>query len=86
MHNDAISAKWLQKWKDLQNPLHGAGYCLDPEFHSHDHRLCTGFERPLLYVCKVHGAGSAESAISCPGPGHIAMAAESPNRRGSHFG
>ena len=28
--HDAISAKWLQRWTDLHNPLHGAGYCLDP--------------------------------------------------------
>ena len=35
-----IQSKWMSRWTDLHNPLHGAGYCLDPEFHSHDHAGC----------------------------------------------
>ena len=60
---DAISAKWLQRWTDLHNPLHGAGYCLDPEFHSHDHSACAEAMKDLFFMCdKVHGTGSAKSA------------------------
>ena len=32
-----IQLKWMVRWTDLHNPLHGAGYCLDPEFHAYDH-------------------------------------------------
>ena len=40
------------------NPLHGAGYCLDPEFHSHDHSACPEALQDLFCMCdKVHGAG-----------------------------
>jgi hypothetical protein len=61
--HDAISAKWLKRWTDLHNPLHGAGYCLDPEFHAHDHSSCPEALRDLFCMCdKVHGAGSAASA------------------------
>ena len=61
--HDAISAKWLQRWTDLHNPLHGAGYCLDPEFHSHDHSSSAEALSDLFCMCdKVHGAGSAASA------------------------
>ena len=61
--HDAISAKWLQRWTDLHYPLHVAGYCLDPEFHSHDHSLCAEALCDLFCMCdKVHGAGSAASA------------------------
>jgi hypothetical protein len=35
-----IQSKWMSRWTDLHNPLHGAGYCLDPEFHAHDHVAC----------------------------------------------
>ena len=61
--SDAISSKWLQHWTDLHNPLHVAGYCLDPEFHSHDHSACAEALKDLFFMCnKVHGAGSAASA------------------------
>ena len=54
---DAISAKWLQRWTDLHNSLHGAGYCLDHEFHSHDHSACPEALQNLFCMCdKVHGA------------------------------
>ena len=59
---DAVRAKWMQRWTDLQNPLHGAGYCLDPEFHSHDHSACAEALKDLFLMCdKVHGTGSAAS-------------------------
>ncbi len=35
-----IQSKWMSRWEDLHNPLHGAGYCLDPEFHGHGHSAC----------------------------------------------
>ena len=63
---DAVRAKWMQRWTDLLNPLYGAGYCLDPEFHSHDHSACAEGLKDLLLMCdKVHGTGSAACA---PGP------------------
>ena len=44
------------------NPLHGAGYCLDPEFHPHDDSACPEALQDLFCMCdKVHGAGSQES-------------------------
>ena len=53
----------MARWTDLHNPLHGAGYCLDPEFHSHDHTACAEALADLFTMCdKIHGAGSAESA------------------------
>ena len=49
------------------NPLHGAGYCLDPEFHSQDHSACPGAFQDLVCTCdKVHGAGSQESGKAQP--------------------
>jgi len=29
----SVSNAFNKRWKDLHNPLHGAGYLLDPEFH-----------------------------------------------------
>jgi hypothetical protein len=53
-----IHAKWSKWWVDL--PLHGAGHCLDPEFHDHDHSMCS---ETLADLCdRVHGAGSVSSA------------------------
>ena len=58
-----IQSKWMSRWTDLHNPLHGAGYCLDPEFHSHDHAGCPEALTDFFIMCdKIHGAGSAESA------------------------
>ena len=55
-----IQSKWMARWTDLHNPLHGAGYCLDPEFHSHDHTACAEALADLFTMCdKIHGAGSA---------------------------
>ena len=49
------------------NPLHGAGYCLDPEFHSHDHSACPEALQDLFCMCdKVHGARSQESGKAQP--------------------
>ena len=40
-----------------------AGYCLDPEFHAHDHIGCPEALTDLFTMCdKIHGAGSARSA------------------------
>ena len=33
--------KWMARWTDLYNPLHGAGYCLHPEFHAYNHTART---------------------------------------------
>ncbi len=50
-------------WKGLHNPLHGAGYCLDPDFHAHDHVACPEALTDFFTMCdKIHGEGSAESA------------------------
>ena len=32
-----IQLKWMALWTDLHNPLHGAGYFLDPDIHAYDH-------------------------------------------------
>ena len=51
------------RWTDLHSQLHGAGYCPDPEFHSHDHSSCAEALCDLFCMCdKVHGAESAASA------------------------
>jgi len=58
-----IQSKWLARWTDLHNPLHGAGYCLDPEFHAHDHVACPEALTDFFTMCdKIHGEGSAGSA------------------------
>ena len=58
-----IQSKWMARWTDLHNPLHGAGYCLDPEFHAHDHTTCPEALTDFYTMCdKIHGEGSAESA------------------------
>jgi hypothetical protein len=50
-------------WKGLHNPLHGADYCLDPEFHSHDHAACPEALTDFFTMCdKIHREGSAESS------------------------
>jgi hypothetical protein len=46
-----IHAKWSKRWTDLHNPLHGAGYCLDPEFHDHDHSTCPEALTDLFGMC-----------------------------------
>jgi hypothetical protein len=62
VHND-IHAKWLQRWTDLHSPLHGAGYCLDPEYNKHDHSSCPEALQDLFEMCdRVHGQGTAASA------------------------
>jgi hypothetical protein len=39
-----------------------AGYCLDPEFHSHDHAGCPEALTDFFTMCdKIHGAGSARN-------------------------
>ena len=48
---DAICTKWMQRWTDLHNPLHGTGYCLDPQFHSRDHSACAEEPRDLFLMC-----------------------------------
>ena len=48
-------------------PLHGAGYGLYPEFHSHDHSACPEALQDLFCMCdKVHGARSQESGKAQP--------------------
>ena len=57
------SIKWTAQWTDLHNPLHGAGYCLYPEFHAYDHTTCSKALTDLYTMCdKIYGEGSAESA------------------------
>jgi hypothetical protein len=52
----------MARWTD-HNPLHGAGYCLDPEFHAADHVACPEASTDFFTMCdKIHGEGSAESA------------------------
>ena len=58
-----IQSKWMARWTDLHNALHSAGYCLDPEFHAHDHVACPEALTDVFTMCdKIHGEGSAESA------------------------
>ena len=58
-----IQSKWMSRWEDLHNPLHGAGYCLDPEFHTHDHVACPEALADFFTMCdKVHGEDSPGSA------------------------
>jgi hypothetical protein len=53
----------LQRWTDLHSPLHGAGYCLDPEFNHHDHSACPEALNDFFAMCdRVHGQGSDASA------------------------
>ena len=53
----------MAQWTDLHNPLHGAGYCLDPEFQAYDHTTCPEALTGLYTMSdKIHGEGSAESA------------------------
>ena len=60
---DAISTKWMQCWTDLHCQLHGVGYCLDTEFHSHDHYACTAALKDLFFMCDyVHWTGSVALA------------------------
>jgi hypothetical protein len=59
----------MQRWTDLHNPLHGAGYYLDHEFHSHDHFTCAETLKDHFFMCnKVHGTGSAASGCHQPRP------------------
>jgi hypothetical protein len=30
----AVEKVWRERWDYLHSPIHGAGFCLDPEFHS----------------------------------------------------
>jgi hypothetical protein len=58
-----IQSRWMSRWEDLHNLLHGAGCCLDPEFHVHDHAACPEALTDFFTMCdKIHGEGSAESA------------------------
>jgi hypothetical protein len=53
----------MARWTDLHNPLHFAGYCLDPEFHAHDHVACPEALTDFFTMFdKIHGEASAESA------------------------
>ena len=45
-----IQLKWMAWWSDLHNQLHGAGYCLEPEFHTRSHYISRGVDRPLYCV------------------------------------
>ena len=57
------NSKWMAWWTDLHNPLHKAGYCLDPEFHAYDHITSPEALTDLCTMCeKIHGEGSAEHA------------------------
>jgi hypothetical protein len=61
--HDAISTTWLQRWIDLHNPLHNAGYCLDLVFHSHDHLACAEALKYFYDMCNlVYGTESAVAA------------------------
>ena len=42
-----IHAKWLQRWMDLQNLLHGDGYWLHMEFH--DHSSCAEAVQGVIF-------------------------------------
>ena len=54
-----IQLKWMARWTDLHNPLLGAGYCLDPEFHAHDHTACPEALTDFYTMCdKIHGEGA----------------------------
>ena len=60
---DTICAKWMLCWTDLHNPLHGVWYCLDPEFHSHEHSACAEPLKDLFLMCdKVHGTLTRRAA------------------------
>ena len=45
-----IQLKWMARWSDPHNQLHGAGYCHDPEFHTGSHYISRGVDRPLYCV------------------------------------
>ncbi len=61
VHND-IHAKWLQRCMDFHSQLHGAGYCLHPEYNIHDHFSCPEALHYLFVMCdRVHGQGTAAS-------------------------
>jgi hypothetical protein len=51
-------------FRGLHSPLHGAGYCLDPEFNTHNHSSCPEALADLFAMCdRVHGQGTAASAM-----------------------
>lgn len=60
-----IERLFLKRWTDLHNPIHGAAFCLDPEYHDFEHQ--TG--NPEAYadfvkMCDlVHGEGTKASAL-----------------------
>jgi hypothetical protein len=50
-------------WEDLHNPLHGAGYCLDPDFNAHDHVACQQALTDFFTLCdKIHGEDTAQDS------------------------
>ena len=56
-----LQSPFMKMVAEVHNPLHGAGYCLDPEFHSDYHSVCPEALKDLFCMCeldKVHGAGS----------------------------
>jgi hypothetical protein len=62
-HNIPRLKSIMAQWTDLHNLLHGARYCLDQEFHAHDHVACPEALTNFSTMCdKIHGEGCAESA------------------------
>ena len=41
----------MAQWTDLHNPLHGAGYCLNPDIHAYDHTTCPEALTDLYTMC-----------------------------------
>ena len=46
-----IQLKWMARWTDLHNPLHGAAYCFNPDIHAYDHTTCPEALTDLYTIC-----------------------------------
>ena len=54
----------MARWTNLHNPIHGAAFCLDPEYLWFDHQVgnAEAYGEFLTMCDLVHGEGSDEAA------------------------